>query len=202
MVAPFDGYSTADGTLYIATSNDARAHVALRALGLAELVEDPAFATNTARMANRDLLKQLIQGKLSTKTTAEWESLLIPAGVPCSAINDVADLKERHPEVFVTVDHPTAGLALQAGAPFEFSDPILQQQQQQTNNSTSSSDSGVGGGGVDYSQPAPGLGEHTEEILRSYLGYSDETTAALLPALREGAELEEKKRQTAAAGDN
>ena len=29
-VAPFDGFQTKDGTLYIATSNDARAHTALR----------------------------------------------------------------------------------------------------------------------------------------------------------------------------
>ena len=50
-----------------------------------------------------DKLKTLIESKLAHRTTAEWEALLIPAGVPCSAINNVAELKARHPEVFVTV---------------------------------------------------------------------------------------------------
>ena len=50
-----------------------------------------------------DKLKALIEDKLADRTTAEWEALLIPAGVPCSAINNVAELKERHPEVFVMV---------------------------------------------------------------------------------------------------
>lgn len=68
--------------------------------------------------------------------------------VPCSAINDIARLKERHPEVFVTIDHPTAGPSLQAGAPFEFS----------------VSD-------VDYAERAPLLGEHTETILVDELGF-------------------------------
>eukprot|EP01051_Picozoa_sp_SAG22_P007769 SAG22_NODE_559_length_9115_cov_4.969720_3_plen_435_part_00 len=147
VVTPFDGYKTKDGLLYIATSNDARAHVALKALGLAALVDDPDYSTNTARMANRLELNRLIEAKLQAKTTAEWERELVPAGVPCSAINNVKELKARHPEVFVNVEHPTAGSALQAGAPFEF-----------------------GGATVDYARPAPSLGEHTDCILAE-LGY-------------------------------
>lgn len=95
MVTPFDGYATKDGTIYIATSNDARAHIALRAVGLGELVDSEEYNTNTARMANRLALNALIEEKLSAKTTAEWEAELIPQGVPCSAINDVATLKVR-----------------------------------------------------------------------------------------------------------
>ena len=41
-----------------------------------------------------------------TSFTDFWQAALIPEGVPCSAINDVAELKARHPEVFVTVEHP------------------------------------------------------------------------------------------------
>ena len=86
VVAPFDGFRTRDGLLYIATSNDARAHVALKALGMGELCTQPEYATNTARMQHRDQLKLLIEQRLATQTTAEWEAVLIPAGVPCSAI--------------------------------------------------------------------------------------------------------------------
>jgi len=149
VVAPFDGFRTRDGLLYIATSNDARAHVALKALGLGELCTQPEYATNTARMQHRDQLKVRIEQCLASKTTAEWEAVLIPAGVPCSAINDVAELKRKFPEVFVTVDHPTAGPSLQAGAPFAFSASPL-----------------------DYAARAPLLGEHTREVLLDECGFS------------------------------
>ena len=147
-VAPFDGFRTKDGTIYIATSNDARAHVAMAALGLGELCTQPAYATNPARMANRDALKELMEERLAAKTTAEWEAELVPAGVPCSAINDIAQLKHRHPEVFVTIEHPTAGASLQAGPPFVFSQSE-----------------------IDYAARAPTLGEHTEAVLTEELGF-------------------------------
>lgn len=148
-----------------------------------------------------DKLKALIEGKLADRTTAEWEALLIPAGVPCSAINNIAELKARHPEVFVTVrlnhyliyrlklfrfesvefcllqvHHPTAGMALLSGAPFEFSDPELQQRA--AARTASNSERRVQGG-VDYGRPAPDLGQHTDEILRDFLGYSEEATVVL-----------------------
>ena len=69
VVAPFDGFRTRDGLLYIATSNDARAHVALKALGMGELCTQPEYATNTARMQHRDQLKLLIEQRLATQTT-------------------------------------------------------------------------------------------------------------------------------------
>ena len=92
-----------------------------------------------------------------TKTTEEWEAILVPAGVPASAINDVDALQKKHPEVFVRVDHPTAGSKYLSGAPFQFSAAPL-----------------------DYGTPAPRLGEHTEEVLVRELGYSAEEVARLV----------------------
>ena len=70
-----------------------------------------------------DRLKNLIEGKLAHRTTADWEARLIPAGVPCSAINNIRELKERHPEVFVTVslrDGPRDSLHLRMLAAARF----------------------------------------------------------------------------------
>ena len=53
----------------------------MTALGLGELCTQPEYATNPARMANRDALKTLMEEKLALKTTAEWEAELVPAGV-------------------------------------------------------------------------------------------------------------------------
>ena len=155
VVAPFDGFKTKDGVLYIATSNDARAHICMRELGLEALVADERFATNTARMANRAELGAAIEAKLAARTTEEWEARLVPRGVPCSAINDVAQMKARFPEVFVTVEHPVAGPLEMSGAPFTFSDAS-----------------------VDYAVPAPTLGQHTDDVLRE-LGVSGGEIAQL-----------------------
>ena len=150
-VAPFDGFKTKDSMLYIATSNDTRAHIALKALNLEHLCSMPEYATNTGRMRNRVKLKAHIEDALKKKTTEEWEKELIPLGVPCSAINDIKTFKEKHPECFVEIDHPVAGNSIQAGAPFTMS---------------------FSGGSIDYSKRAPMLGEHTSTIL-SELGFCD-----------------------------
>ena len=69
----------------------------------------------------------------------------------------MAELKARRPEVFVNVDRPTAGSALQSGAPFIVSEA-----------------------GVDYARPSPLFGQHTDHIL-SELGF----TTADITQLRE-----------------
>ena len=155
VVAPFDGFRTQDGVIYIATSNDARAHICMRELGLDALVTDERFASNTARMAHRAELGAAIEAKLAARTTDEWERRLVPRGVPCSAINDVAQMKARFPEVFVTVEHPVTGALEMSGAPFTFSDSS-----------------------VDYAIPAPTLGQHTDDVLRE-IGVSSDEIAQL-----------------------
>jgi crotonobetainyl-CoA:carnitine CoA-transferase CaiB-like acyl-CoA transferase len=126
-VAPFNGFPTSDGTIYIATSNDNRAHMCFDALGpgCAGMKGDPRFATNTARMANRAAMEERMAAVTRTRTTQEWEAVFVPAGVPASAINDVQALRSKHPEVFVRVDHPTAGSKDLSGAPFQFSASAL-----------------------------------------------------------------------------
>ena len=66
-------------------------------------------------MANRGRLKALMEARLAERSTAEWEAELIPQGVPCSAINDVAEMKARHPEAFVPPppSHPPTQHGLQ-----------------------------------------------------------------------------------------
>ena len=101
-------------------------------------------------MANDAALRAILEDILTEKTTAEWEELLIPQGVTVSAINDVAQVKERFPEAFVEVDHPAAGPGLLPASPLTF-----------------------GGETPDFSRPSPVVGEHTQEILAE-LGYSAE----------------------------
>ena len=93
----------------MAISNTNRYRVFLEAIDKPALADDPRFAENKDRVANDEALRAILEDILTEKTTAEWEQLLIPQGVTVSAINDVAQVKERFPEAFVEVDHPAAG---------------------------------------------------------------------------------------------
>ena len=58
-------------------------------LGLPELVDDPRFAHNQDRTANRDELRPLLVERLRTRTKQEWFRDIIAAGVPCGPINTI-----------------------------------------------------------------------------------------------------------------
>ena len=117
VVSPFSGYRTRDGLIYVAISNTNRYRVFVEAIEKPSLADDPRFRENKDRVANDAALREILEDVLTGKTTAEWEELLIPQGVTVSAINDVAQVKERFPEAFVEVDHPVAGPGLLPASP-------------------------------------------------------------------------------------
>jgi crotonobetainyl-CoA:carnitine CoA-transferase CaiB-like acyl-CoA transferase len=57
-----------------------------------EWCEDPRFATNQARMANRDALEGVMNTVLATKATNDWVEVLEAAGVPCGPVYDYAQM--------------------------------------------------------------------------------------------------------------
>src|SRR6516165_4186663 len=61
-------------------------------VGAPEWCEDPRFATNQARMANRDALEAVMNAVLTTKTTEHWVEVLDAAGVPCGPVYDYAQM--------------------------------------------------------------------------------------------------------------
>jgi crotonobetainyl-CoA:carnitine CoA-transferase CaiB-like acyl-CoA transferase len=86
---PYEPLPTGDGDLIVTAGNDAQFRKLCEVLGAPELPQDPRFASNRGRTANRDVLRELLTGKLAAKTAAEWFDALIAAGVPCGPINTV-----------------------------------------------------------------------------------------------------------------
>jgi formyl-CoA transferase len=152
-IAPYGPYTTGDaGTVVLAVQNQ-REWVAMCRLVLGDesVAADSRFATNPARVANRDELNKLFADRFATLTTPEALDLLRAAGVANGRMNTVPDLLD-HPVLaargrWVTVGSPGGDIqALLPPATFAGSEVRL--------------------------GPVPAVGEHTDAILRA-LGRTD-----------------------------
>jgi len=86
-----DTFQTADGTIMLGVMrNDHFAKLA-HALGLAHLVGDPRCATRETRVKHADFIRPVVQAELLKGSSAQWQRRLDEAGVPCSAVLELAD---------------------------------------------------------------------------------------------------------------
>jgi crotonobetainyl-CoA:carnitine CoA-transferase CaiB-like acyl-CoA transferase len=88
---PYEPLPTGDGELIVTAGNDGQFRKLCEVIGAPELADDPRFAGNEGRTANRAELKPLLAERMSRRTAAEWFTELIGAGVPCGPINTVKD---------------------------------------------------------------------------------------------------------------
>jgi crotonobetainyl-CoA:carnitine CoA-transferase CaiB-like acyl-CoA transferase len=86
---PYEPLPCADGELIITAGNSGQFRKLVEVLGVPELADDPRFARNEDRTANRDELRPLLVERLRTRTTTEWFRAIIDAGVPCGPINTI-----------------------------------------------------------------------------------------------------------------
>jgi crotonobetainyl-CoA:carnitine CoA-transferase CaiB-like acyl-CoA transferase len=86
---PYESLPTADGEMIITAGNDTQFRRLCEVLRLPELADDPKFAANKGRTANRAELRPILTGRLAARTSAEWFADLVAAGVPCGPINTV-----------------------------------------------------------------------------------------------------------------
>jgi crotonobetainyl-CoA:carnitine CoA-transferase CaiB-like acyl-CoA transferase len=88
-VFPYEPLPTADRDLIVAAPNDRLFRRVCEVLGVPEIADDPRFARNADRTANRAELRPLLVERLATRGAEEWFELLVDAGVPCGPINTI-----------------------------------------------------------------------------------------------------------------
>ncbi|PJE26727.1 Succinyl-CoA:(R)-benzylsuccinate CoA-transferase subunit BbsF [Pseudooceanicola marinus] len=89
-IVPYQVFPAADGHFIVACGNDRQFRALCGILGL-ELADDPAFATNAARVGNRDRLAELISEKTRLRPKAELIAAMEAGGVPGGPINTVEE---------------------------------------------------------------------------------------------------------------
>ena len=145
---------TTDPNAYIYVITQAAAFKGLaKAIGHEDWLEDPAWNTPKARLGKLDVMFQEIEKWTMTMSKYEVMDILNPLNVPCGPILSMKELAEepslRETGTIAEVDHPTRGKYLTVGNPIKLSDSPADIQR------------------------SPLLGEHTEEILRTVLGFDD-----------------------------
>jgi crotonobetainyl-CoA:carnitine CoA-transferase CaiB-like acyl-CoA transferase len=162
-IVPYQDFPTRDGYMVIATGNDAQFTRLCEAAGHAALARDPRYADNKARVANRVALIEAMNAFTVERTTAEWIALLEEAGVPCGPINDLAQVfADPHVQargLRQTLDKPDVGAVPFVASPIRLSATPVQ-----------------------YRMAPPLLGEHTREVLRDLLHFTDQDIDRLAAA--------------------
>ena len=147
---------TSTGPFYLALANDRLFKVLCESvLQRPDIVQDAKFASNPARVANRDELMSLLRPLFADDTRENWLWRLQEAGLPSGAVRTISenltsqDVADRN--LVAHVPHPTAETVELVNSPLNLSatpvaDPVA----------------------------PPLLGQHTDEVLQDLLGYDQD----------------------------
>ncbi|XP_056593773.1 succinate--hydroxymethylglutarate CoA-transferase isoform X3 [Triplophysa dalaica] len=156
-----EGFKTKDGFMIVAAGNNQQFMKVCKVLSLNDLADSPKYKSNTLRVEHRKELLQILSERFMEETTREWLRRFEGTGVPCGSINNIQQVfsssQVAHNGLILEVDHPTSGRIAVPGPAVRFSS-------------------------FEYSQamPPPVIGQHTVQVLRGTLGYSDDVINQLL----------------------
>jgi crotonobetainyl-CoA:carnitine CoA-transferase CaiB-like acyl-CoA transferase len=91
-IAPYQTFPVSDGHLIIACGNDAQFGRLAGILGLGDMAGDDLYATNAARVRNRDSMTKTMEAETRKFKRDDLLAALEKAGVPAGPINTVADV--------------------------------------------------------------------------------------------------------------
>ncbi len=157
-IVPAQNFPTRDGFIVIFCNKEKFWTSLVQAMDLPEVARDPRFATFADRLAHKSVLVPILKARFAERTTSEWLSRL-RGKVPCAPVNTIAealaDEQVAARDMIVEVKHPRFGVLREVGSPVKTE------------------------GAAPNLSPAPALGQHTDEILRTLLQYDPARIAAL-----------------------
>jgi crotonobetainyl-CoA:carnitine CoA-transferase CaiB-like acyl-CoA transferase len=150
-VVPYQVLPTADSDIVLAVGNDRQFKLLCdEVLRRPDIAADARYATNTARIANRETLIPLLKEILRTRPAREWQDKLASTGIPTGTVRKIGEALESAEAqargMVSTVQHPKLGELRLVSSPIRMS-----------------------GTPVREPKAPPMLGEHTEEVLRELL---------------------------------
>ena len=159
-IVPYQSFKTQDGYLVVGAASEGNWRRLCQAIEMAELADDSRFAKNAQRVEHREELIRILTTVFLKRGTAAWIELLTGAGIPCAPVNTIDQVfsapQVLHREMLIEVEHPTAGSVRMAGLPVKFS-----------------------GTPASVRLAPPLLGQHNQEVLRSWLQMEDRDIADL-----------------------
>src|SRR6185295_3213625 len=159
-IVPYETFDAADGEFVLAVGNE---DLWRRFCEVADLDLGERFATNRQRVTQYDAVRPLIAAALRRHPRQYWIERLTAAGVPCGSVRDLQEVFDDPQlaarEMIAALEHPAAGPVKLLGIPVKLSETP---------------------GAV--RTPPPRLGEHTDAVLQSDLGFDAGAIARLRAA--------------------
>jgi len=159
-IVPYQTFQAADGYVAVAVGNDGQWQKLCASIARPDLAADARYATNPRRVALRDELIPDLAAMFAARPVADWVERLATAGVPCGAVNTIAQVFETPgllgPDMLAALPHPTLGSVRMVNTPIGLSAPPAAPR-----------------------RAPPTLGQHTDETLDEWLGLDADEIATL-----------------------
>ncbi|MBI3506965.1 MAG: CoA transferase [Proteobacteria bacterium] len=159
-IVPYDVFACADGFVILAIGNDGQFAKFCAFAGRPEIAADARFATNPARIANRVELTGIVNEITGARTQRHWIDGLAGAGVPCSPVNDIA-------QVFEDPQVKARGMRIEMPHASGATIPLIASPIKMSKTPPA------------YRRAPPTCGQHTDEVLGEILGLDSNAVADL-----------------------
>lgn len=159
-IVPYQTFATVDGSLILAIGNDAQFEKFCHAVKCEILVDNALFKTNQQRVRNRAELIPIIASIIAKQSTDYWVEILEAISVPCGPVNTLKQVfnhpQVQHRNMVMQIPDKDGTMIKTVASPINLSDTPLQ-----------------------YKHAAPNIGEHSQQVLSTFLTYDDEKIAEL-----------------------
>lgn len=160
-IYPYDTFKAKDGWVVIAVGNNKLWEVFCDAIGTNHLLNEQTFKDNYDRVKAHAEVKRIVEEWTGTRTVRDVVDFLLSKTIPCASLYTVKDVVED-PHIadarrmIREVEHPVAGRMKVIGSPINLSETP-----------------------AEVRSPAPLLGQHSADILKNVLDYSEDQIETL-----------------------